>query len=180
MAGQIRATLVGAVVLLSGVVMHAVVPSATADSPATQENSRIAGPASQPATSQPSELRSDPRYKRLGKSMFLSVVLMVIFFTAAIAIVKFSRRMTQYVSEDPCKPTDADDAWAMHKTPENPESYLKEEDYEGFKDFETGARPEDPGEPDDESDEFGSDEDFESGEGDDTDDDDRPDDFRPR
>ncbi|MFQ5429867.1 MAG: hypothetical protein ACE5E1_06105 [Phycisphaerae bacterium] len=49
--------------------------------------------------------------------MFWGVVLIVVFFTAAVAIIVFSRRFQTYVLHKRHPPTPSEDVWLMHQLP---------------------------------------------------------------
>ncbi len=75
-----------------------------------------AGTASAPATA----LRDDPRLDRWRRVFGWGLLLLVIFVTAAAAIIVFSRRFLSYLrAGEETPPTDSDDVWVMHKLPED-------------------------------------------------------------
>jgi len=65
-------------------------------------------------------IKNDPRVKRWRLSLMYGALLLVIFITAAAAIIVFSRRWRQWVRGGrKTGPTDAADVWAMHQTPDD-------------------------------------------------------------
>ena len=73
-----------------------------------------------PAVSNSGDIKNDPRVKRWRLSLMYGALLLVIFITAAAAIIVFSRRWRQWVRGGrKTGPTDAADVWAMHQTPDD-------------------------------------------------------------
>lgn len=73
-----------------------------------------------PAATQPARMADDPRLKRLGHTVLWSVVLLLVFISAAIVIIVFSRRYRQYLSQSTRHDkTEYVDVWKLHKVPEN-------------------------------------------------------------
>ena len=72
------------------------------------------------ADSNSGDIKNDPRVKRWRLSLMYGALLLVIFITAAAAIIVFSRRWRQWVRGGrKTGPTDAADVWAMHQTPDD-------------------------------------------------------------
>jgi hypothetical protein len=81
-----------------------------------------------PQTSQPTELKDDPRYRRWQFTLTWGLVILIAFVTAAVAIVVFSRGFRRWIGREKKAPTASDDVWAMHKAPEIPPELLDEDD----------------------------------------------------
>lgn len=72
------------------------------------------------ADSNSGDIKNDPRVRRWRLSLMYGALLLVIFITAAAAIIVFSRRWRQWVRGGrKTGPTDAADVWAMHQTPDD-------------------------------------------------------------
>jgi len=71
------------------------------------------------AESNAAEIKDDPRIKRWRLTLMYGALLLIIFITAAAAIIVFSRRWRQWIRGGrKTGPTDATDVWAMHRDPE--------------------------------------------------------------
>ncbi len=72
------------------------------------------------ADSNSGDIKNDPRVKRWRLSLMYGALLLVIFITAAVAIIVFSRRWRQWIRGGrKTGPTDAADVWAMHQMPDD-------------------------------------------------------------
>lgn len=71
------------------------------------------------ATTQPTTLRDDPRYRRWQTALTWGLIILITFVTGAAAIVVFSRRFRRWIGREKKKPTPDEDVWAMHKLPED-------------------------------------------------------------
>lgn len=92
-------------------------PSTHASDTSASRTSGSTGAAPAPAT-----LRHDPRMDRWRRAFGWGLLLMVIFITAAAAIIIFSRRYRAFLQAgDETPATPSDDVWAMHKLP--PDAY---------------------------------------------------------
>ncbi len=73
-----------------------------------------------PAATQPARLADDPRLLRWWHTMFWTLIILVVFVSGAIAIIVFSRRYRQYLSQTTRhEKTEFVDVWKMHKVPED-------------------------------------------------------------
>lgn len=78
---------------------------------------------------QPARMADDPRLYRLGHTVLWSLVLLLVFISAAIAIIVFSRRYRQYLSQSTQhEKTEYVDVWKLHKVPQNLDIEPDEED----------------------------------------------------
>jgi hypothetical protein len=97
-------------------------PAAPPNAPTSMQSEQSQAGASSPsekprAASAPARKKTDPRVARWIRTLYWSLVLIVILLFAAIAIVVFSRRYRAYLLRGRQKPTPSDDIWAMHKLP---------------------------------------------------------------
>jgi|GEM_PF-2648912 len=75
------------------------------------------------------DIKDDPRVKRWRLTLLYGALLVVIFITAAAAIIVFSRRWRQWIRGGrKTGPTDATDVWAMHRDPEVDEDDSSDEE----------------------------------------------------
>ena len=73
------------------------------------------------------DIEDDPRVKRWRLTLMYGALLLLIFITAAVAIIVFSRRWRQWIRGGrKTGPTDATDVWAMHREPEGDENDVLE------------------------------------------------------
>ena len=85
-----------------------------ADQPTTAQ---FDGSTSQPATS----LSESQRLVRWRLVFFWAIVVVLIFFIAALVIIRFSLRYRAYLFREPNRPTPSEDVWQMHRLPEEEE-----------------------------------------------------------
>jgi len=85
------------------------IPICLADAPAEESTDVDAG-----------TLRDDPRYRRWRFAITWGLVILIMFVTAAAAIVVFSRRFRRWIGREKKVPTPDEDVWAMHKPPDDP------------------------------------------------------------
>jgi hypothetical protein len=69
------------------------------------------------AASLPTRKKTDARVARWVRTLFWSMVLIVVFIFAAIVIVIFSRRYRAYLLRGRTTPTPSEDLWVKHKLP---------------------------------------------------------------
>jgi len=54
-------------------------------------------------------------------TFFWATVVVLIFFVAALVIIRFTLRYRAYLFREPNRPTPSEDVWQMHRLPENDE-----------------------------------------------------------
>jgi hypothetical protein len=72
------------------------------------------------ATSNPSDSSSETRrLLHWRQTFFWAIVLVLIFFLAALVIIRFTLRYRAYLFRERQKPTPSEDVWKMHRLPED-------------------------------------------------------------